>query len=97
MQGKATGMLCCNCGHNTHTTDNCQWLGQLKCNKYSWFGYVGTECCCQSSKRKNESKSHSGKLLKRVKMEEVHHIAKNSNDDEEEELDKLTGSGGEQN
>jgi hypothetical protein len=34
-QRKATGMMCRNCNHENHITDNCKWLGQLKCDKCS--------------------------------------------------------------
>jgi hypothetical protein len=90
MQGKDTGMLCRNCGHNTHTTDNCWWLGQPKCEKCGWFGHVDADCHRQSSKRKNSGKS--GRPPKKAKKGEVHHIAENSIDDEEDELDELAGN-----
>ncbi|SRR6266545_2364780 len=36
-----SGVFCRNCQQNNHTTDNCRWLGQPKCNKCGWFGHVG--------------------------------------------------------
>src|SRR5467141_641947 len=40
---------------NTHTTDNCRWLGQPKCNKCGWFGHVSAKCFRNKQKRKNEN------------------------------------------
>jgi hypothetical protein len=85
-------MLFCNCGHNTHTTDNCRWLGQPKCNKCSWFGHIGADCHCQTSKRKNGDNGGrgGGPPPKRAKREEVNHVTEKGNSDDE--LDKLTES-----
>src|SRR6266540_1823705 len=44
-QCKSTGTQCQNCKHNSHTTDNCRWLGKPKCDKCGWFGHVGANCC----------------------------------------------------
>jgi hypothetical protein len=93
IQDKGTGMLCRNCGHNTHTTDNCRWLGQPKCNKCNWFGHVGAECRRQSSKRKSNSNGKGGGPPKKAKKEEVNHVAENGGSDGEDELDELAESG----
>ena len=40
----AFGTFCCNCRQSTHTTDNCKWLVQPKCNKCGWFGHIAAKC-----------------------------------------------------
>src|SRR6266545_2242412 len=66
-QCKSTGTQCQNCKHDSHTTDNCRWLGKPKCDKCGWFGYVGADCR-RNLKRKNED-SRGGKQ-KQAKKEQ---------------------------
>ncbi len=37
-------MCCTNCGHNTHWTKDCKWLGKPKCKKCGWFGHIASDC-----------------------------------------------------
>jgi len=66
-QRKPTGMLCRNCKHDSHITDDCKWLGQPQCNKCDWFGHTGADCRRQP-KRKREAE-REGKQKKPKKEE----------------------------
>ncbi len=69
----SSGTFCRNCRQNTHTTDNCKWLGQPKCNKCGWFGHIGSKCFRNKQKRKNENEEGGkGKVKKTEKREQVH-------------------------
>ncbi len=47
-----SSQFCRNCRQNNHITDNCRWLGKLKCDKCGWFGHVGADCRQEPQKRK---------------------------------------------
>ena len=68
-QSKPTGMLCKNCKHDNHTTDNCKWLGQPKCDKCGWFGHTSSDCRRQL---KRKSDGGDGGKPKKAKVEETH-------------------------
>ena len=74
------GMLCRNCGHDSHITDNCRWLGQPKCSKCGWFGHIGADCRRQTFKWKGDDKGEG--QPKKSKKEQVNHIAENGSDDD---------------
>jgi len=67
----SSSVFCCDCRQNTHTTDNCRWLGQPKCNKCGWFGHIGSKCFRTQQKRKNENEE-GGKPKKAEKREQAH-------------------------
>ena len=66
-----SGAFCRNCRQNNHTTDNCRWLGQPKCNKCGWFGHIGSKCFRNKQKRKNENEE-GGKPNRARKREQAH-------------------------
>ena len=59
-----TTVCCCNCNLIGHQTDDCKWLGQIKCQECSWFGYMEKNCRHKEKKRKNED-SCKDKLKKK--------------------------------
>lgn len=80
----SSGTFCRNCRQNTHTTDNCGWLGQPKCNKCGWFGHIGSKCFHRErtgqQKRKSENEE-GGKSKKSSKKEQSHRVSEVEHDD----------------
>ena len=72
-QRKPTGMLCRNCKHDSHNTDDCRWLGKPQCSKCNWFGHVDADCRRQlKRKRDNEGE---GRKDKKPKKEHVNNTS----------------------
>ena len=40
----ATNVHCHNCNLLGHQTNDCKWLGQIKCCECGWFGHMGKNC-----------------------------------------------------
>lgn len=77
-------MACRNCGHTTHITDNCRWLGQPKCNKCGWFGHLGTKCKRQPNQKRKYDQGGGGQKPKKVKREQAHATLHSDNKTEDE-------------
>ena len=71
-------MLCNNCGHTTHDTRDCKWLGQPKCIRCGWFGHIAANCY-HDLKQKNDRDKGEGPLKK--PRQEWAHVATLTNDD----------------
>jgi len=72
-------MLCHNCQHTNHITDNCKWLGKPKCGKCGWFGHIAAECRRGQKRKANDG---GGGKWKQPRKEQAHHAAENgSNND----------------
>jgi hypothetical protein len=69
---------CRNCGFRGHTTDNCRWLGQQKCEKCGWFGTEGHDC--QRILKRKAEKLEKKRSAKKGKREQVNQVVE---DDEE--------------
>ncbi len=65
---KHTNDMCCtNCGHNSHWTNDCKWLGKLKCEKCGWFGHIAANCYHGQKRKVNDG---GGGKQKQAKMEQ---------------------------
>ena len=82
--GSSNGLACRNCGHTTHITDNCRWLGQPKCNKCGWFGHLGTKCKRQPNQKRKYDQGGGGRKPKKVKREQAHAMLHSDNKTEDE-------------
>jgi len=82
-QHKTTGMQCKNCKHDSHTTDNCKWLGQPKCEKCSWFGHVGSECRRDKKRKRDDD---DGEKQKSGKTEQINHAAEDADNNKDNEI-----------
>ena len=69
-----SGPSCQNCGHPSHSTDNCWWHSKPKCLKCGYFGHLEKDCKNKhkgkSFKRKGEKKSKKDELKKKKKTDE---------------------------
>ena len=69
-----SGPSCQNCGHLSHSTDNCWWRGKPKCLRCGYFGHLKKDCKnkCKgkSLKRKGEKKSKKDELKKKKRTDE---------------------------
>jgi transposase InsO family protein len=63
---------CKNCGYKGHTTDNCRWLGQQKCDKCGWFGTEDHDCQKRIQKRKADKEKW--RVAKKVRKEQVNQV-----------------------
>ena len=81
-------VLCHNCGHKTHVTDNCKWLGQPKCTKCGWFGHIALNCRrLTGSKRKDDKGGNKPFPPKKSKREQAHPVTLvNANDSMDTEI-----------
>lgn len=82
-QHKPTGMLCKNCKHDSHITDNCRWLGKPKCDKCGWFGHISADCR-REGKNKNEGDNRGGQ--KKARIEQVNHTTENGSGNDGNEI-----------
>ena len=82
----ASGTFCRNCRQDTHTTDNCKWLGQPKCNKCGWFGHIAAKCF-RSGAQKRKYQGDQGGKPKRVgkEREQAHCAAEDTHSDQQNE------------
>ena len=71
----ASGTFCRNCRQSTHTTDNCKWLGQPKCNKCGWFGHVAAKCFRSGAQKRKYEGDQGGKQNRTGKKRKQAHCA----------------------
>ena len=67
-----SGPSCRNCGHPSHDTKDCWWLGKPKCNKCGFFGHLEKDCQGKGKgkKRKDGKKLEKGESKKKKKDDE---------------------------
>ena len=70
-----SGPSCQNCGHPSHDTPNCWWLGKPKCNKCGFFGHLEKDCQGKGKgkKRKDVKRIEKGEPKKKKRGNDESH------------------------